>query len=284
MRPLRALEGRGAALTVVTCSREGMLDPADVEAALRPETRLIVMTHASNVVGTLLPAAELGALARRYGILLLVDAAQTMGAYPIDMQKDAIDLLAFTGHKSLCGPMGTGGLVIGERVDTRVLEPLKRGGTGSQSEREEQPLFLPDAYESGTPNTVGLAGLGAGVAWVLGQGVAQIRAREVALTSRLLAALAAIDGVIVYGDRDAQRRVAVVAFSLDGVDSSDVVRGLDEEFGIMSRGGLHCAPTAHKTLGTFPRGAVRFGLGPMSSADDVAAAAAAVAAIAKEAR
>ncbi len=284
MRPLRALVERGADLTVVTCSPQGALDPADVEAALRPETKLIAVTHASNVIGALLPVAELGALARRYGILLLVDAAQTMGACPIDMQKDAIDLLAFTGHKSLCGPMGTGGLIIGERVDTRALAPLNRGGTGSQSEREEQPLFLPDAYESGTPNTVGLAGLAAGAAWVLAQGIARIRAREIALTSQLLDALAAIDGVTVYGSRDGRRRVAVVAFNVDGVDSSDVVSRLDEDFGIMSRGGLHCAPAAHKTLGTFPRGAVRFGLGPMSGANDAAAAAAAVAAIAGEAR
>jgi len=284
MRPLRALAERGAALTVVRCSPAGELDPAAVEAALRPETRLIAVTHASNVVGTLLPVAELGALARRRGILLLVDAAQTLGAYPIDMRADAIDLLAFTGHKSLCGPMGTGGLVLGERVDAGKLEPLMRGGTGSQSERKEQPRFLPDAYESGTPNTVGLAGLAAGARWVLDQGVARVRARESALTARLLEALGAIPGVTLYGSRDAAQRVAVVAFNIDAVNPSEVVGRLDEDFGIMSRGGLHCAPAAHRTVGTFPRGAVRFGFGPLSGEDDAAAAAAAVAAIAEEAR
>ncbi len=170
MRPLRALERGGVQVTVVRCSPDGVLDPADLEAAIRPDTRLIALNHASNVVGTLLPVAEAGRIARQHGTLLLVDAAQTAGAYPINVQADAIDLLAFTGHKSLYGPMGTGGLVIGERVDVTQLAPLKRGGTGSRSEHEEQPEFLPDLCESGTPNAVGLAGLGAGMRWVLGAG------------------------------------------------------------------------------------------------------------------
>ena len=284
MRPLRALERAGVSVTIVPCSQTGELDPQHLESAIRPETRLIVLNHASNVVGTLLPVAAAGQIARRHGILLLVDAAQTAGAYPIDVQADAIDLLAFTGHKSLYGPMGTGGLVIGERVDVAGLAPLKRGGTGSRSEREEQPDFLPDLCESGTPNAVGLAGLSAGVRWVLAEGVEKIRAHELALTGQLLAGLAAIPGVTVYGTRDAQRQTATVSFNIAGMQPSEVGLRLDDEYEIMCRVGLHCSPAAHRTLGTFPSGTVRFGLGAFNTAEEVAAALDAVAALAQEAR
>lgn len=279
MRPLRALEREGVALTVAPCSTQGELDPADLEAAIRPDTRLIVLNHASNVVGTLLPIAEAGRIARQSGILLLVDAAQTAGAYPIDVQADAIDLLAFTGHKSLYGPMGTGGLVIGERVDAGRLAPLKRGGTGSRSEHEEQPAFLPDRCESGTPNAVGLAGLAAGVRWVLGQGVERIRAHEQALTEHLLAGLAAIPGVTVYGTGDARRQTATVSFNITGRQPSEVGLHLDGRYEIMCRVGLHCAPAAHRTLGTFPGGTVRFGLAAFNTAAEVERALEAVAAL-----
>jgi len=272
MRPLRALERQGVELTVVPCSPEGFLDPADVEKALRPNTVMIALNHASNVVGTLLPVAEVGRIARRHGLLLLVDAAQTAGACPIDVQTDGIDLLALTGHKSLYGPMGTGGLIVGERVDVARLEPLKRGGTGSRSEREEQPNFLPDVFESGTPNAVGLAGLSAGVRWVLERGVETIRAHEVELTRRLIAGLQNIPGVTVYGGRDATRQTATVSFDIAGMEPSEVGLRLDEEYGIMCRVGLHCAPAAHKTIGTFPVGTVRFGLGALNTLEEVDAA------------
>ncbi len=167
MRPLRALQRRGVELSVVHCTPEGLLDPREIEAVIRPNTRLIALIHASNVIGTLLPIAEVGRIARRHGLLFLVDAAQTAGAVPIDVEADAIDLLAFTGHKALMGPQGTGGLYIGPRVALDELEPILRGGTGSHSESEEQPGFLPDRYESGTLNGVGLAGLGAGVRFLL---------------------------------------------------------------------------------------------------------------------
>jgi selenocysteine lyase/cysteine desulfurase len=188
------------------------------------------------------------------------------------MQADGIDLLAFTGHKALGGPMGTGGLVIGDRVDVARLAPLTRGGTGSRSEEEHQPDFLPDMCESGTPNAVGLAGLQAGIDWVQAQGVETIRAHEVALTRRLLAGLQSIRGVTVYGGLDAARQVATVSFNIAGLEPSEVGLRLDEEYGILCRVGLHCAPAAHKTLGTFPRGTVRFGLGAMNSLDEVDAA------------
>jgi cysteine desulfurase family protein len=272
MRPLRASERTGVELTVVPCSPEGFLDPADVEAAIRPHTTMVILNHASNVVGTLLPVAEVGHITRRYNLLLLVDAAQTGGAYPLNMQADRIDLLAFTGHKSLCGPMGTGGLIIGERVDLEYLEPLIHGGTGSRSEREEQPDFLPDMFESGTPNGVGLAGLEAGVRWILAQGVEAIRAHEMLLTQQLIDGLAANPGVTVYGGLDASRQTATVSFNIAGLEPSEVGLRLDDEYAIMCRVGLHCAPAAHRTMGTFPTGTVRFGLSAFSTTEEVKAA------------
>jgi cysteine desulfurase family protein len=282
MRPLRALESAGVEVTVVACSPQGALDPADVEAALRPHTKLAALNHASNVVGTLLPVAEVGAICRRRGALLLVDAAQTGGAYPIDVQADQIDLLGFTGHKSLGGPMGTGGLIFGERVDETHLEPLLRGGTGSRSEHEIQPDFLPDKYESGTPNAVGLAGLQAGVRWVLGRGVDDIRAHEVALSQRLIEGLQRIPGVTVYGTLDAELQTATISFNVADIASSEMGRRLDEEHDILCRVGLHCAPAAHATIGTFPSGTVRFGLSAFNTMDEVEAALAAVGALAAD--
>jgi cysteine desulfurase family protein len=284
MRPLRALERQGVELTVTPCSPEGFLDPADVEAALRPDTKMVALNHASNVVGTLLPVTEVGRICRQHNLLLLVDAAQTGGAYPVDVQADAIDLLGFTGHKSLGGPMGTGGLIVGERVDEKQIEPLKRGGTGSRSEREEQPDFLPDMCESGTPNAVGLAGLEVGVRWVLERGVEAIRAHEVALTQRLIAGLRAIVGVTVYGGRDAELQTATVSFNVAGMAPSEAGLRLDDEYGVMCRVGLHCAPAAHKTFGTFPVGTVRFGLGAFNTAEEVDSALEAVRQLAQEAR
>ncbi len=285
MRPLRALaagEGGGPIeLTVVPCSPQGFLDPADLQAALRPGTAMVVLNHASNVCGSLLPVREAGQAARRHGCLLLVDVAQTAGAYPIDMEDEGIDLLAFTGHKALGGPMGTGGLVIGERVELERFVPLKRGGTGSRSEREEQPDFLPDMCESGTPNTVGLAGLLAGVRWVMDRGVDAIRKHEIELAQRLIDGLCDIPGVALYGGRDATCQTATIAFNVEGLAPSEVGLRLDDDDGIMCRVGLHCAPAAHRTLGTFPRGTVRFGLGTFNTLDQVDVAIGAVREIAK---
>jgi cysteine desulfurase family protein len=273
MRPLRALEEAGVVeIDVVAASVEGLLDPAGIEAALRPETKMIVLNHASNVVGSLLPVTEVGQIARRHGALLLVDAAQTAGAYPLDMQAMNIDLLAFTGHKALFGPQGTGGLCIGERVAGDQIDPVKRGGTGSRSEREEQPTFLPDRCESGTPNTVGLAGLRAGVEFVLGEGVDAIRAHEVDLTRRLIVGLSEIPGVTVYGPHDTELQTATVSFNVEGLEPSEVGLMLDEGYGVMSRVGLHCAPAAHRTIGTFPVGTVRFGLSHFNTMEEVDAA------------
>ncbi len=276
MRPLRALaagaRGEAIELTVVPCSKEGFLDPSELETAIRPNTALIVLNHGSNVCGSLLPVREAGAMARQQGCLLLVDVAQTAGAYPIDMTRDNIDLLAFTGHKALGGPMGTGGLIIGDRVSLSRLSPIKQGGTGSHSEWEEQPDFLPDMYESGTVNAVGLAGLAAGVHWVRQRGVEAIRQHEIELTQRLIDGLQEIPGVSVYGGLDATRQAATISFNVAGLGPSEVGLRLDDEYGIMCRVGLHCAPAAHRTLGTFPAGTVRFGLSAFSTSDQIAQA------------
>ena len=279
MRPLRALESTGVALTVVPCAPDGTLDPARLEAAIGPTTRLIGITHASNVVGTLLPVAEAGRIARRRDLLLLVDAAADAGAFPIDVVEEQIDLLAFTGHKSLYGPMGTGGLVIGDRVDPARLRPLKWGGTGSRSDREEQPAFLPDCYESGTLNAVGLAGLAASVRWLLERGVEAIRERQVELVQHLIDGLSSIEGVTVHGTCDARRQVAPVSFTLRGISPSDAALRLDEEHGVLCRVGLHCAPAAHRTIGTFPAGTIRFAAGTFNTEAEIDAAIAAVAAL-----
>jgi len=276
MRPLRALEGRGVGVTVVECTVEGFLDPADVEAAFRPGTRMVVLNHASNVVGTVLPVAEVGRVAQEHGALVLVDAAQTAGAWPIDMPAENIDLLAFTGHKSLLGPMGTGGLVLGERIDAARIRPLKYGGTGSRSEHHIQPEFLPDRLESGTANAVGLAGLAASVRWLLDRGVESVREHEAALTARLLGGLSAVPGVTIHGGRDATRQTATVSFSLDGQSPSEVGFQLDEGHDVMCRVGLHCSPSAHRTIGTLPEGTVRFGIGAFTTAEEIDAALAAV--------
>jgi cysteine desulfurase / selenocysteine lyase len=280
MRPLRALEREGIEITVVPCSQEGFLKTEDISRVIRKNTRMVVLTHGSNVVGTLLPVAEVGEICRNQGILFLVDAAQTAGVMPIDMEREKIDLLAFTGHKALFGPQGTGGLVIGEGVDEKKMDPIKRGGTGSRSEFEEQPDFLPDLCESGTPNGVGLAGLKAGLEFVLEIGIAEIRTREMALTERLTEGLKKIPKVIVYGPQEAKKQIATLSFNIQNVSSSEVGLVLDERFGILCRVGLHCAPSAHRTIGTFPEGTVRFGLSYFNTEEEIDLAVRAVGSIA----
>jgi cysteine desulfurase family protein len=262
MRPLRFLASRGVDLSIVPCSDRGELDPDDVRAAFRTNTRAVVMTHASNVTGTIMPVQEIGLLTReRVDTVLCVDAAQTAGALPIDVAAMAVDLLAFTGHKSLYGPQGTGGLYIRKGLDKKIA-PLMRGGTGSRSEFEEQPDFMPDKYECGTPNTVGLAGLSAGAAYILEKGVEAVRDKEDALTRLFLDRLHALgEDVTIYGPRWAQDRISVISFKLRDITASDAALYLDEHWGIMCRPGLHCAPAAHRTIGTFPHGTVRFSFG-----------------------
>ncbi len=281
MRPLRFLEGQGIELSIARCSPAGELDPADAAACMRKNTRAVVATHASNVTGTLLPIEELAEIAHRYDALLVADASQTAGCVPIDVAASGIDVLCFTGHKSLLGPQGTGGFYVRKGVEERLL-PLMRGGTGSASESEEQPDFLPDRFESGTPNTIGLAGLAAGVRFVLDDGVGRIREREIGLTRQFLEGVGAIPGITVYGPPEADRRTAVVSFNLKGMSPSEFAFELDERFAVLCRPGLHCAPAAHRTIGTFPQGAVRFSFGFYTTADEVRAGLAAMAQLSAE--
>ncbi len=266
MRPLRHLESLGVELTVVQCSLDGRLDLNSLRRALRPGTRLLVTTHGSNVVGTLIPVSAVAALAREHGILYLVDAAQTAGAIPLDVQEIGVDLLAFSGHKGLLGPTGTGGLYIREGV---TLAPLLRGGTGSDSAQETQPEFLPDAYESGTVNVAGIAGLAAGVCFLSEIGIEAVMAHERKLVAQFLAAASEISGITVYGPKDAALQCGVVSFNIAGAMPSEVGMILDQSFGIMARTGLHCAPSAHRTLGTFPTGTVRISFGWFNTSVEV---------------
>ena len=255
MRPLRHFERSGIELTIAACRRDGTLDVEAVARALRANTRLLVATHASNVSGTVLPIGELATLARSRGVLFLVDASQTAGTIPIDVAALGVDLLAFTGHKALLGPTGTGGLYIRDGVE---LKPLLRGGTGSESQYEIQPLFLPDAHESGTVNVTGLAGLRASVRFLLDIGIEEVRAHEQMLMARFLSAAQTVPGLRVHGPLDAHARCGSVSFTMNATTSSNVALLLDESFNVMARAGLHCAPAAHRTLGTFPTGTVRF--------------------------
>jgi len=281
MRPLRELEKKGVELSIISCSKEGILDPQEMEKRIKSNTKMVVLNHASNVTGTLLPIQEVGLITRRHDLLLLVDAAQTAGAYPIDVERDGIDLLAFTGHKSLYGPQGTGGLVMGERINEKEMIPLKQGGTGSRSEFEEQPDFLPDRFESGTPNGVGIAGLLAGVQFVLERGVEQIHQSESSLTEKLIEGLKKIPQLELYGPGSQKDRIATLSFNLGRLSPSDVAIRLEKEFGILCRPGLHCAPAAHRTIGTFPEGTVRFGLSVFNTEADAEVAIQAVSKIFK---
>ncbi len=266
MRPLRVMETQGVEISVVGCSQQGFLDPDNLKKLIKKNTKLIALNHASNVTGSIQPVREIGNIAREHDLLFLLDTAQTAGACPIDVEEMYIDLLAFTGHKSLCGPQGIGGLYIREGIS---LKPLKYGGTGSRSDEEYQPDFMPDKYESGTLNLVGIAGLGEGVRYVMEKGIGFIRERERKLTQNLIDGLLAIPDVKVYGGLDAKNQVGVVSFDIQGLSSSESSMYLEDEFDILCRSGLHCAPSAHKTIKTFPEGTIRFSLGIFSNQDDV---------------
>lgn len=265
MRPLNWLaRAREVEVEVVPSPLTGLIDPAEFKKKLTARTRLAVIVHASNVTGAICPIKELKAVLGT--VPLLVDAAQTAGVLPLNMSDREADILAFTGHKSLLGPTGTGGLWITPEIK---IKPLVRGGTGSRSEFEEHPDFMPDRLEAGTQNTHGLAGLAAGVKFVMETGVDNIRTHELKLTARFLSGLAQIRGATVYGPTDADSRVAVVSMNLTGWSPSDLTHALDREFGILTRAGLHCAPRAHRTIKTFPQGTVRFSFGLFNTETEV---------------
>jgi len=277
-RPLHALEQTGVEVSVVQCAPDGSLDPHDVELAVRDNTRMICMLHASNLTGTIMPVEEVGRIARQKGAVFLVDAAQTAGVLPIDVEAQNIDMLAFTGHKGLFGPQGTGGLYIRAGLEVRSLI---EGGTGSLSEEVSQPDFLPDRFESGTPNTPGLAGLGAGVKYLLEVGIENVRRHEQELTGLLLSGLKEIKGVTLYGPCDGSRQTAVVSLNVAGVDCGELSFMLDRKYGIISRSGLHCSPLAHRTIGTIKKGTCRLSPGYFNTSEDIEKAVRAVAEIAR---
>lgn len=279
LRPLKALEKLGIETTIVPCNNEGEISVEDIEKEIRKETKLIAVTHASNVVGTILPIEKIGLMAKSYGVDFLVDASQTAGVCSIDVEKCSISMLAFTGHKSLLGPQGTGGLYIKKGLE---LVPLKEGGTGSRSESLFQPDILPDRYESGTHNTPGLAGLCAGIRFIISNGIDNIRRHEQELTLRFIEGMDKIKGVKIYGTRDINKQVAVVSINLREAGSSDISYILDQTFDIATRPGLHCAPMAHKTIGTLEQGTVRFSFGYFNTMEQIDTAIAAIEQIARE--
>lgn len=267
-RPLYALAKQGVEWTAVECARDGSLDPRDIEKAIRPNTKMICILHASNLSGTIMPIEAVGRIAADNGLLFMVDSAQSAGILPIDVEKQNIDLLAFTGHKSLLGPQGTGGLYVKPGL---FIKPLKEGGTGSLSEQLVHPPMMPDLLESGTHNTPGIAGLLAGVNFISQTGMETIRSHEAKLTGLLLDGLRDIAGLTVYGPPDPDKRTAVAAFNLDQVDCGAVSTRLDYEFGIILRAGTHCTLLAHKTLGTLNLGACRLSPGFFNTETEILA-------------
>jgi cysteine desulfurase family protein len=267
VRPLRKLEQQGVKVTRLPPSPDtGVVSVQDIEEAIIRGTKLVVVTHASNVTGGLQPIEEYGATARKHNLIFMVDAAQTAGKYTIDVRAANIDLLAFSGHKGLLGPPGTGVLYVGERVD---LDSLREGGTGSHSELEEQPLDLPYRYESGTVNSVGISGLGAGLKYIFSEGLEKIRAHEQFLTDRLIEGLSHIPRITLYTAKDSAKQAAIISFNIEGYEPGEVGAILDQAFDIKIRTGLHCAPAAHKTLGTYPLGTIRLSPGYFNTAEDI---------------
>ena len=279
VRPLAELALRRA-VTVerVACGGQGTLDLAALETALRAgPVRLLALVHASNVSGAILPVAEAAALARAHGALVLLDASQTAGVLPLDVRSLGADLVALPGHKGLLGPTGTGALWVAPGL---ALPSFRQGGTGSHSEEERHPERMPEALEAGTLNAAGLAGLAAALRWLEERGVERVRAHEEALTGRLLGRLGEVRGVEVVGPAEARARVGVVSIRVDGWEPVDLAAALDASFGIAVRAGLHCAPLAHRSLGTLPAGTLRLSPGAFSTEDEIDGAAAAIAELA----
>ena len=266
IRPIKALEKNGVENTIVNCDKDGFLDYEDLENAIKPNTKLIVTTHASNVCGTLVDIAKVGEIAKKHNILYLVDASQTAGVYDIDVKKINVDMLAAPGHKCLFGPQGTGILYIREGLNIGIL---KEGGTGSKSEDLFQPDLVPDKYESGTNNTPGIAGLNAGVKFIFEEGIENIREREEELCKYMLNRLEEVPNIIVYGTKDVKEKAAVIALNIGNMDSGEITFLLDSEYDIATRSGIHCSPLAHKTLGTIEQGVVRFSLGYFNTKEDI---------------
>ncbi len=267
LRPLYELERAGVIThTLVPCDGRGLVDPDDIAAAIGPRTRLVMVNHGSNVLGTVQDAAAMGRVCREHGVLFALDTAQTAGVVPIDMAAWQVDLLAFTGHKSLLGPPGTGGVVVGPDVPIRAT---RWGGTGVRSAQRTHLEEFPYRLEVGTLNTVGIAGLEQGVRWVLARGLDAIHAGEMALADRLLDGLRELPAVTLYGAGSGPGQLPTFCLNVAGFDSPQTGEILDVEHGVATRVGLHCAPLAHAAMGTGPKGAVRVSVGPLNTEADV---------------
>lgn len=266
LRPIKFLEKTGVANTIVQGDKEGRVDPEDIEKSIRAETKMIVTTHMSNLTGTILDIKKIGKIAKKNNIIYLVDAAQSAGVYPIDVEEMNIDILAFPGHKGLLGPQGTGGLYIREGIDIRESF---QGGTGSISDSQEQPDTMPDKFESGTPNGPGIIGLGKGIEYILEVGMNNIREKELSLTKRFIKGIQNIKDIKIYGPINTEEHGPVVALNLGDMDSSELAYILNEEYNIAVRPGLHCAPLGHKTIGTFHQGSVRFSFGYENTEEEI---------------
>lgn len=282
LRPLRAMEEYGCVRTtrIPVEGSTGLVDPDEIRRAIRPDTKLIAITHASNVTGTVQPIREIGRIAKEAGIPFIVDAAQSAGHVPIDVQADGIDLLAAPGHKGLLGPLGTGFLYIRPGIE-KILRPLKEGGTGSVSEQDRQPEFMPDKYEPGSHNAIGIAGLSEGVKWVADRTVEKLAAHDLELTRTFLDGITDIEGLTLYGPQGVKHRTGVFSIRIDGYDPHELSTVLETSYGILTRPGIHCAPLAHEAIGTAATGGtVRFSFGPFVTAQDVSYATDALAQIA----
>ena len=279
LRPLYEMEDKGVELTILPADRQGRLKEADFEAAIRTNTRAIVCTHGSNLTGNLVDIGRVGQIARRHGLLLVADASQTAGVFPIDVQKMQIDILCFTGHKSLLGPQGTGGLYVREGVEVR---PLLSGGSGVQTYLRRHPPQMPTALEAGTLNAHGIAGLLAAVRYLQAAGLDAIRERELDLMERFYRQVSAIPGVTVYGDFSRRMRCPIVALNIRNYDSGEVSDALSSQHGIATRPGAHCAPRMHQALGTVEQGAVRFSFSHYNTEEEIEIAVSALRELAQE--
>lgn len=266
LRPIKYLERFGVESTIVKGDKQGRILASDIEKSIKPNTKLIINTHVSNLTGTIMPIEQIGKIAKNNGIIYMVDAAQSAGVYDIDVAKMNIDLLAFPGHKGLLGPQGTGGLYIRDKLE---LEGLIQGGTGSASHSLDQPSITPDKFESGTPNAPGIIGLGAGIDYILNRGISNIREYEEELTMHFIEEASKVDGVKLYGPLNKEEQGGVVALNIKDADSSEVSYILDQEYDIAVRPGLHCAPLAHKTIGTLEQGVVRFSFGIFNRHEEI---------------
>lgn len=272
MRPVVQLASSGISFDRIPCRTDGSMILEKVEELIRPETKAIVTLHASNVCGTRMPLDALGEICQRHQLYFVVDSAQTAGIVPINMDKMHIDALAFTGHKGLRGPQGTGGFLVSQELEEQ-MEPLISGGTGSVSHTEEIPDFMPDRFESGTPNLPGIYGLHEALLYLKTHSLQAINEKELSLTGYFLEQLQALDDtgrhIRIIGKKDLTDRNAVVSIQTPEIDMSQVAWQLDNEYGVMTRVGLHCAPNAHKTLGTYPAGTIRFSFGPENTKNEL---------------